>query len=288
MRVSHSLACSIVSIFILVCGCGGDTEPEAKPDAGKTASKQKAPAEKFLDTQSKPVAKDRWDALEPAIFECAVKGGLTTFSSTVTYLTGGYLHDKKWHYHSKAATSNDFAAKSEANVLIEGNCTSKITLPDGGMIHIKGDLTGELDVKGHCEIIIAGEVSKGALIKTDGIVDILVGGDVNGNLVNISSSVYFIKGNLNGNVVTGDPSIYLYVYGDCYASFAHYGDRGSMMRLMVEGYMPLDNMEQLQKLKYTEVLAFVQESNSPRRTRPTYGHRDQTWYVKHLRPEKSP
>lgn len=254
MRVSFLLTGIVLSTFIVVCGC---------------------------DKTSEPIAADRWEAVQPAIFECSTRGDMAFFS-TVTYLKSGYLHDQKWHYHSKTATSEDFTAKSEANVLIEGNCNSKITLSDGGMIHIKGDLTGELDVKGHCEIIIAGEISKDASIKTDGIVRVLVGADMNGKLVNIGSSDYFIRGNLNGQIVTGDPSTYLHVYGDCHASFAYSGDDGSMLRLIVEGYMPLDNIEQLQKLKYTQVTAFIEESDSRVGILPTYR---QLWYVKN---RKSP
>ncbi len=264
MRVKCLLACVILSTSVLMGGCANDVPTETEPAPDK--------------------AEDPWEVLGPAIFECNIRGDMA-FHSTVTYLQTRYLHDQKWHYHSKAATSKDFTAKSRANVLIEGNCTSTITLSDGGMIHIKGDLTGELDVKGLGEIIIAGEISREALIKTDGIVRVLVGADVNGKLINIGSSTYFIRGNLNGNFVTGDPSTYLYVYGDCHASFAHYGDHGSGLQLIVEGYMPLDNMKQLQKLRYTEVLAFIHESNQPRGIRPTYGQLDQHWYVK---TEKSP
>ncbi len=219
-----------------------------------------------------------WEAMEPLVFEYNVKVS-TAFSKTVQYFTSEYLHDRKWHYHARTTTTENFTAKSEANVLIEGNCTSKIKLPYGGIIHIKGDLTGELDVMGQSEIIIAGGISSGALIKTDGIVDVLVGADVNGKLVNIGSSDYFVMGNLNGHIVTGYPSTDLHVYGDCNASFAHYGERGSMLRLVVGGYMSSDKIDPLQKLYYTSVKVFIQESDSKRGILPTYGH-GQSWYVR--------
>jgi len=214
-----------------------------------------------------------WENLKPAVFKYSTKNDFK-FSKTLRYFVSGTLVDKKWHYYAKNTATKDFSSRSAANILIEGNCSSKIELKNGGMIHIKGDLIGEINVKGHSEIIIAGGISKEALIKTDGICSVIIGTNVKGSIINSGSSTLIVKGNLDGYFVSGNPSTDIHVEGDCNATFEINSGEGGLFYFIVEGYMPYKNIISMQKLKFTRVNAYIEESNIIQGVIPSYNSGD--------------
>lgn len=234
-----------------------------------------------VSAEGKKEFDQQWKNIEPDIFELNTKYDIA-FYTTITYLSQKWLPGNKFHYHSTNVNKSEaFTSESEANVLIEGNCTSKIILNDGGVIYIKGDLIGSIEIKGHGEIIIAGSIKKGSKINTNGIVRMFIGGDMDGIIHNLGSSKCFIKQNFNGVLTTGTPSTFLYVYGNYNGKITYSGSEGHLLYIIVEGFMPFQKIQSVLNMKYTQVRAFINKSNATSKIlQDTQKNKRQTWYIK--------
>jgi hypothetical protein len=61
-------------------------------------------------------------------------------------------------------------------VAIDGDCSNRVSAPDGGLIHIYGDLASHVDVDGHYEVLITGDVAANGTIEASGYCHVFVGG----------------------------------------------------------------------------------------------------------------
>jgi len=120
-------------------------------------------------------------------------------------------------------------------LVIEGDSGALLSAPDGGVLHINGDLNFDLESGAFHEIVIHGNVSSNAIIRTGGYSSIYIGGSMRGRVEVTGSSKIWIDGNFTGSLLTGDPSTHLYIAGDLEGIIASRDDP-SLLFLCVDGF----------------------------------------------------
>jgi hypothetical protein len=151
----------------------------------------------------------------------------------------------------------------EEDTIVEiADCLADIVAPHGSVIHIYGDLHARVNVSGHCEVIVAGDVLPAGSIHGDGIVRIYIAGSLLGEVHNRRSSKVWVRGDMRGRIGTGEPSTSLHIFGDCTGSISPVSDP-ALLYLDVGRFMPFELVEKTAAVAYTEFHAVVRQSDKP-------------------------
>ena len=160
-------------------------------------------------------------------------------------------------------------------VVIDGDCTDDHTIPDGGVLHVHGDLASNVTAMGHHEIIITGDVLKDASITSTGFCHVYVGGRLNGLLSSADSTKLWIESDLSGGLKTGHPSTHVYAGGN-FTGHILPTQRLSLLYLTIGGFAANSLLDDIANLGYTVFNAAVALSDVPPGLYPLNGHRKMT------------
>jgi hypothetical protein len=204
----------------------------------------------------------RWEALKFSVAKADVQMQMGFHSSCRYWQTGKVAHTKTWTVTEESDLYQPRTFKEKASLLIKGDCRENLSLPDGGLVHIYGDLTKTIEIGGHGEIVIGGSVLPNAAIEADGIHHVFVGSDLNGTLRSLGSLSVWVGGNFGGQCHTGHPSTNFHVNGDVSGQFEPTRD-ASLLYLDVDGFMPYETLAMTSKHGYTEFHASIGLSDRP-------------------------
>jgi hypothetical protein len=149
-----------------------------------------------------------------------------------------------------------------STVLIGGDCRGKLTLQNGGLAQIYGDLSSTVEIGDQGEVVVGGNLMPGAAIEADGIHHIFIRGDLNGTIRSPGSLHIWICGNFGGEIQTGDPSATIYVAGDVSGQIAPLAG-ASLLYLDVDGYVPYEILRATAAHGYTDFNASIGFSDQP-------------------------
>ena len=201
----------------------------------------------------------RWKAIRLAVAHShIVKDG--AFHRSMAFWKGGYLGTGSWTVSADGDLTKAVRQDVEATVLVHGDCLQPVSVTKGALIHVLGDLSAEIHVQGHCEVLIGGDIKKSGSVRGDWIVRVFVGGDVHGSIVGCSK--VWIAGNLNGEVATGTPSTDLHVMGDIVGRISPVGE-AALLSVEAQGHVPWRVLVQTAERQYTEFQATVGSSDRP-------------------------
>jgi hypothetical protein len=202
----------------------------------------------------------RWEALKLQVGHCDVVMCMAFHSSLRYWQSGTVDETEEWSVKETGDLVSPLAYTRESSVLICGDCLANISLADGRLIHIQGDLTASIEVGGHSEIVIGGNVKDGAGIQAEGISHIFVGGDVDGFVRSSGSMTLCVRGNMRGNIGTGSPSTKLRVQGDFIGQLQP-TKKASLVWLEVQKFMPFSLLESIGRFGYTQFDASIAVSD---------------------------
>ena len=139
---------------------------------------------------------------------------------------------------------------------INSDSNAKVSAPDGGIIHINGDLNADLETGGFHEVVIQGNLSRAATIRARGFFNICVGGSVFGRIESIEGARILVEGDFTGTLATGIPSTNINVHGDFTGSISPLDD-GSLLYLCVDGFAAHELISSISELGYTAFHASI-------------------------------
>jgi cytoskeletal protein CcmA (bactofilin family) len=184
----------------------------------------------------------RWEALKLLVGHCNVVETVAFGSSLRYWQSGEVDRTQQWSINETGDLLSPLTFTQNATVLIHGGCQTDLSLADGALVHIKGDLSGKITVAGHSEIVIGGNVLAGAAIEADGISRIFVGGDVDGVILSKGKLTLCTNGNMRGEIATCTPSTRLRVQRD-FSGQIHPTQESALLWLEVYGFMPFATLE---------------------------------------------
>jgi hypothetical protein len=162
--------------------------------------------------------------------------------------------------------------ETTSSVLIGGDCRANLSLQNGGLVQIYGDLSSKIEIGHMGEIVIGGSLLPGAAIEADGIHDVFVGGDLNGTIRSLGSLHIWVCGSFGGDVHTGDPITHIYVAGDVTGQVEP-ANGASLLFVDVDGFVPYETLMSIAEHGYTEFDASIGFSDRPPGIYPADGAR---------------
>jgi cytoskeletal protein CcmA (bactofilin family) len=184
----------------------------------------------------------RWEALKLAVGHASVLMDMAFHSSLLYWQSGVVDYTNTWSIVEAGDLLSPITSTQKITVLIQGDCQADISLADGALVQIYGDLASRVKVDGHCEILIGGSILPEAGIEAQGITHIFVGGDVDGFVQGTSSLKVSVHGHLRGMIRTGHPTIELRVEGDFLGQMQP-TQKASLAYLVVQGFMPYGTLQ---------------------------------------------
>lgn len=161
------------------------------------------------------------------------------------------------------------------SVVIDGNCSNGVSLPDGGLIHIYGDLDSTIDANGYYEVIITGDVGSKGQIDASGFCHVFVGGRFSGDLRSSGSAKIWIGSDFKGSIKTGTPSTELHVGGDYEGSISPL-ETAALLSLTVSGLGAHALLSKIVDCGYTQFNASIARSDVPPGLYPLDGYHRKT------------
>ncbi|TWT32311.1 hypothetical protein KOR34_40730 [Posidoniimonas corsicana] len=146
-------------------------------------------------------------------------------------------------------------------LLIDGGCLERISAPDGGLVHINGDLATDLEIGGHHELIIRGDIIADCTVLASGFHHVYVGGSVAGTIRVDDSSKLWIDGDFTGAMTTGHPTSRIDVAGD-FSAIIRPTRQASLLYLSVGGFSEHQRICEIADLGYTEFNASIGASDT--------------------------
>jgi hypothetical protein len=156
------------------------------------------------------------------------------------------------------------------HLVIDGNCSNGVSAPDGGVVHINGNLASTIDASGHYEIVITGDVLPNAKIHSSGFCHVFVGGRFRGELCSADSTKLWIESDFDGAIRTGNPSTEIYIGGDCTGNILP-NETAALLALTVSGFMSSAFLSAIAKCGYTNFNASIARSDVPPGIYPEFG-----------------
>jgi hypothetical protein len=157
-------------------------------------------------------------------------------------------------------------------VVVNGNCSNDVCAPDGGVVHVCGDLASRISVGDHCEIVIAGDVLPNASIDASGFCHVFAGGTFCGSLRSADSAKVWIESDFTGSIATGTPSTEICIGGD-YDGHISPAERAALLYLTVGGFAAHAALLKIADHDYTQFHASVRRSDVAPGLYPQDGHR---------------
>lgn len=195
-----------------------------------------------------------WTRVRLAIGQCNLQD--SEFFASLAYWHTGELVTKHWTLESDHDLVQRFESDGPATVLVKGDCLADVTVPHGSLVHVYGDVGGQLTANGHAEVVIGGALRPDATIRGDGIIRVFIGEDVGGTLSFPGSSTIWTYGNFHGEVLTGHPSTNLHVLRDFHGNIRPV-EKASLVYLDVQGFMQYALLERVAQHHYTVFNASV-------------------------------
>jgi hypothetical protein len=195
------------------------------------------------------------------------------FPRSVAHWHGEDEDKRPWHM--RVGGCEPLLIGEHDRIVIEGNCTSRVSAPDGGIVHIHGDLLGAIDVSGHHELIITGDVGPEGLIEGSGFCHVFVGGKFSGVLQSTDMAKVWIDLDFDGTLRTGNPFSRVHIGGDYRGEIVPF-DRASLLYLTVAGFAASFSLEKIASLGYTDFNASIASSDVPQGIYPLSGHLKKT------------
>ncbi|MBX9653322.1 hypothetical protein K2Y11_06840 [bacterium] len=182
--------------------------------------------------------------------------------------TGFWRSIRHWHREDEKDVSwktfdGDCGALligKDDSVIIEGNCSNGVSAPDGGVIHIHGNLTSKIEVGGHNEIIITGDVDRDAVIEASKFCDVFVGGRFCGELRSTGSTKVWVESDFTGIIRTGHPSTKVHIGGDYSGDITPLSE-ASLLYVTVAGFAPHASLTRIADCNYTEFKGSISRSD---------------------------
>jgi hypothetical protein len=201
-----------------------------------------------------------------------VLGGMV-FPSSLSYWHFSGDTEKRWvERHSQ---TEPVLIGSRDALAVNADSDALISAPDGGIVHINGDLNAGLEIGGHHEVILCGDVAKEATIKASGFHHIFIGGSVYGKILVAGSSKIWIDGDFTGALITGTPSTNVHVLGNFSAAVSATDSR-ALLWLAVGGFASNASLVSIASVGYTQFHATVGRSDVPAGLYPTVASRRKT------------
>lgn len=207
------------------------------------------------------------------------------FSRTVAYWQSSAEQLRPWKVLQDGCDA--VLIGKDDGLVIDGACSNRVSAPDGGVLHIHGDLNSNIDAGGHHEIIVTGDILPDARIKTAGFCDLFVGGKFSGQLSSIDSAKVWIGGDFNGILQTGHPSTEIHVDGNFNGELRP-TEVASLLWLTVGGFASQASLTRIMECGYTQFHASVTRSDiapgiyptNCRRRKTTSGNSFNSWCVR--------
>lgn len=182
------------------------------------------------------------------------------FARSVSYWRQASDTERRWRWAKVESVSNPLLIGPNDALDVDCDCNGTISAPDGGVIHINGDLNADLEPAGHYEIVIRGNVAENATIRAAGFCHVYIAGSVFGRIESSDSCKLWIEGDFTGSLMTGHPSTKLYVGGDLNGSIRPL-EKASLLFLCVEGFASNHSISELASVGYTVFNASIGASD---------------------------
>ena len=193
------------------------------------------------------------------------------FGRSVEYWRFPSATELRWN--TTSSISKDILIGGSDGLLIDGDANAKVTMEEGGVLQISGNLNAEIESGGFQEIIIVGDVSANAVIRASGFFHLYVRGNVYGRLESTDSSKIWIDGGFFGTLLTGNPSTHLYIRGNAQGLISP-KNSASLLYLYIDGFVKSSALEKIKDIGYTQFHASVGTSDVDPGLYPTdCGHR---------------
>jgi hypothetical protein len=185
------------------------------------------------------------------------------FHSSAGYFHTGQL-DRRWwkEVRTLAPVVGPLTFKERTFVVVEGDVLADVTGSHDGTVVVYGDVHSSIQLAGHSELVVAGDLLGAVSISGEGILNVFVGGNVDGELRSSGSLKAWVQGHLRGRVWTGKPSTRLWVLGDCTATIRP-SEEPALLYVEVGGFMPYAALEATAAPGYTVFHASVGSSDRP-------------------------
>lgn len=145
------------------------------------------------------------------------------------------------------------------------------------IIHINGALSSCVEIDGHYEIVVIGDVASNAKIKASGFSHIFVGGDFRGTLTAENTCKLWIDGDFSGRIYTGTPKMEVHVGGNYSGRILPNPEtEPALLSLNVTGFAAEESLTWIADCCYTVFKASIGISNVPTGIHPKTGYHRQT------------
>lgn len=183
-----------------------------------------------------------------------VVSGKMAFQSSVEYWRRKSDSEKRW-VKINLQTKPMLIGKDDA-LEIDGNAMAEISAPEGGIIHINGNVNSDIELGGHSAVIVRGDLASTSTINVSGISDMYVGGSVRGRIVSTGSLAIWIDGDFIGSLATGSPATNLHVRGDLTGRITPF-ENAALLWLVVKGYVSNELISDISTMGYTQFNAAI-------------------------------
>jgi len=183
------------------------------------------------------------------------------FHTSVKYWQDSSDSNKRWMQCSSLA--NTILIGGDDAIEIDGDVCVNVSAPDGGVVHINGNLSSCLEIAGQSEVIITGNIEPTGRIIASGITHVYVGGSLQGLIVSTGSLAIWIDGNFQGRVETGAPSTSIQIQGDFVGTIAPVDD-AALLWLVVNGFSSQESISRISNVGYTQFNAAIAYSDALR------------------------
>jgi len=146
--------------------------------------------------------------------------------------------------------------------VIVGDCRGEVRLNESAGLHILGDLGARVTIEGDGEMVVGGDVGVGGTILSNRIGIVMIGGDLQGEVISTGMLQLWVLGSMSGSVQTGTPSTTVHVMGDMSGRLKPF-QKPSPLTLDVHGYMSEAALNAILENPYTEVSASIGYSDIP-------------------------
>lgn len=180
------------------------------------------------------------------------------FQSSVEYWRRKSDSEKRW-VKINSQTKPMLIGKYDA-LEVDGNAMAEISAPEGGIIHINGNVNSNIELGGHSEVIVRGDLASTSTMNVSGISHMYVGGSVRGRIVSTGTLAIWIDGDFIGSLETGNPSTNLHVRGDLTGRITPFED-AALLWLVVNGHASDELISNISMLGYTQFNAAIDHSD---------------------------
>ena len=199
----------------------------------------------------------------------------TAFPSSVRRWQRGDEGDMPWTIYP--CPCKHLSIRQMHGAEIDGECTDGISAPNGGFIHINGNLSSRVDIDGHYELVVIGDVASNAEINASGICHMFVGGDFRGTLTAAGMCKLWIDGDFSGLIYTGTPMMEIHVGGNYSGRILpNSKTKPALLSLSVTGFAAEKSLTSIADCCYTVFRASVGISNVPTGIHPKSGYHRHT------------